>query len=296
MKIYGALEAGGTKMVCSIGRENCEVLERVSIPTGQPEDSIPEIIDYFRSRDIAALGIGSFGPLDLRRSSSTYGYITSTPKMGWENYPLLPMLAEALNVPAEIDTDVNAAALAEYTLGAAKGLSSCVYVTVGTGIGGGVVAEHHLVHGMVHPEMGHMLLVPAENDPTPEGFCPYHKGCLEGLASGPAIEKRWGVSAKDLPDDHVAWAIESEYLAQMCANTVVCCSPERIVLGGGVMHKTHLFPMIRRRTQELLGGYVRCATITDHMDEYIVSPGLGENSGVIGALLLALRAEKVCID
>lgn len=292
MKIYGALEAGGTKMVCSIGNENCEVMERVSIPTGQPEDSIPEIIDFFRSRDIAALGIGSFGPLDLRRSSSTYGYITSTPKMGWENYPLLPMLAEALNVPAEIDTDVNAAALAEYTLGAAKGLSSCVYVTVGTGIGGGVVAEHQLVHGMVHPEMGHMLLVPVKDDPSPEGFCPYHKGCLEGLASGPAMEKRWGVSAKELPDDHIAWAIESEYLAQMCANTVVCYSPERIVLGGGVMHKTHLFPMIRRRTQELLGGYVRCGMIMDRMDEYIVSPGLGDNSGVIGALLLALRAEK----
>ena len=292
MKIYGALEAGGTKMVCSIGNENCEVLERISIPTGYPEDSIPEIINYFRSREICALGIGSFGPLDLDRKSRTYGHITSTPKPGWENYPLLPMLAEALDVPAEMDTDVNAAALAEIKMGAAKGLRSCLYVTVGTGVGGGVIAEGNLVHGLVHPELGHMLLRPAEGDPTPDGFCPYHKGCLEGLAAGPAIEKRWGVSAKDLPDDHIAWKVESEYLAQMCVNAIVAFSPEKIVLGGGVMHKMHLFPMIRKRTQELLGGYVRCSMITEKIDEYIVSPGLGDNSGVTGALLLALEAEK----
>ena len=202
------------------------------------------------------------------------------------------MLAEALDVPAEMDTDVNAAALAEIKMGAAKGLRSCLYVTVGTGVGGGVIAEGNLVHGLVHPELGHMLLRPAEGDPTPDGFCPYPKGCLEGLAAGPAIEKRWGVSARDLPDDHIAWKVESEYLAQMCVNAIVAFSPEKIVLGGGVMHKMHLFPMIRKRTQELLGGYVRCSMITEKIDEYIVSPGLGDNSGVTGALLLALEAEK----
>ena len=292
MKKYGALEAGGTKMVCSIGNENCEVLERISIATGNPEDTIPKIVSFFRGREIRALGIGSFGPLDLDKHSHTYGYITSTPKPGWENYPFLPVMSEALDVPAEMDTDVNAAALAEFKMGVAKGLKSCLYVTVGTGIGGGLIIEGRLVHGLVHPELGHMLLRPVEGDPVPNGFCPYHEGCLEGLAAGPSIEKRWGVSAKELQDDHPAWKVESEYLAQMCVNAIVSFSPEKIVLGGGVMHRTHLFPLIRKRTQEMLGGYVRCSMITERMDEYIVSPGLGDNSGVTGALLLALEAEK----
>ncbi|WP_138294311.1 MULTISPECIES: ROK family protein [unclassified Clostridium] len=286
----GALEAGGTKMVCSLGNENGDVLERESFPTTTPEETMPLLIGFFKDKGIEALGIGTFGPVDLKKESPSYGYITTTPKLAWQNHPLLPQLQDALGVPCEIDTDVNAAALAEYTWGAAKGLGSCLYVTVGTGIGGGLVIENNLVHGLLHPEFGHMLMRPIPEDIMPEGICPFHTGCLEGLACGPAIEKRWGVSAKELPRDHIAWSIEAGYLAQMCANAVVCLSPEKIILGGGVMAQEHLFPMIRKETGRLLGNYVQHEAVLQGMDGYIVPPGLGINSGVAGALLLARRA------
>ena len=192
----GALEAGGTKMVCAIGDEKGNIFERASFPTLSPEETIDELISFFRHKDIDALGIGSFGPLSLDPKASDYGSITTTPKPGWHNYPLLRTFAEALKIPVGIDTDVNAAALGEAKYGAGQGVDSLVYYTIGTGIGGGVLAEGKLVHGLVHPEMGHMLLRPDPRDPAPRGFCPYHDGCLEGLANGPAIEKRWGISAK----------------------------------------------------------------------------------------------------
>ena len=289
----GTLEAGGTKMVLSVGNENNELLEQTSIPTETPAKTIPAMVEWFKSKDIIALGIGSFGPVDLNPKSQTYGYITSTPKQGWTNQPLLPTLQESLHVPAMIDTDVNAAALAEWKLGAAKGLNSCLYVTIGTGVGAGLVVEGHLVHGLLHPEMGHMLLQPAKNDPTPDGFCPFHKGCLEGLASGPAIAKRWGRKAYELPQDHEAWELEAWYLAQMCMNAICTLSPEKIILGGGVMQQKHLFPMIRKKTQELLNGYIRHQAILEKIDVYITEPGLGTKSGATGALLLAKQAAGI---
>jgi len=289
----GTLEAGGTKMVLSVGNENNELLEQTSIPTETPAKTIPAMVEWFKSKDITALGIGSFGPVDLNPKSQTYGYITSTPKQGWTNQPLLPTLQESLHVPAMIDTDVNAAALAEWKLGAAKGLNSCLYVTIGTGVGAGLVVEGHLVHGLLHPEMGHMLLQPAKNDPTPDGFCPFHKGCLEGLASGPAIAKRWGRKAYELPQDHEAWELEAWYLAQMCMNAICTLSPEKIILGGGVMQQKHLFPMIRKKTQELLNGYIRHQAILEKIDAYITEPGLGTKSGATGALLLAKQAAGI---
>ena len=289
----GTLEAGGTKMVLSVGNENNELLEQTSIPTETPAKTIPAMVEWFKSKDIIALGIGSFGPVDLNPKSQTYGYITSTPKQGWTNQPLLPTLQESLHVPAMIDTDVNAAALAEWKLGAAKGLNSCLYVTIGTGVGAGLVVEGHLVHGLLHPEMGHMLLQPAKNDPTPDGFCPFHKGCLEGLASGPAIAKRWGRKAYELPQDHEAWELEAWYLAQMCMNAICTLSPEKIILGGGVMQQKHLFPMIRKKTQELLNGYIRHQAILEKIDAYITEPGLGTRSGATGALLLAKQAAGI---
>ena len=288
--LFGTLEAGGTKMVLSIGNEQNELLEQTSIPTEAPEKTIPAMIDWFRGKGIAALGIGTFGPVDLKKGSPTYGWITKTPKAGWSDKPLLPPMQEALGVPALIDTDVNAAALAEWKLGAAKGLDSCLYVTVGTGIGAGLMVEGKLVHGLVHPEFGHMLLRQEKGDPAPEGFCPYHKGCLEGLASGPAIEKRWGRKAYDLPADHEAWDLEAAYLAQMCMNAVCGFSPEKIILGGGVMQQKHLFPLIRRKTLALLNGYVQAKEILENIDSYIVEPGLGTKSGATGALLLAQQA------
>lgn len=289
--LIGALEAGGTKMVCSIGNMQGDVMQRASFPTLSPEITVPQIVDFIGKFDVKALGIGSFGPLDLNENSPTYGYITSTPKAEWRGYPLLKTLSEALGVPAKIDTDVNAAALAEYELGVGKDAGSLLYVTVGTGIGGGIVIGGKLVHGLVHPELGHMILAPQDSDAMPDGVCPYHHHCLEGLASGPAIEKRWGLSAKLMTPDHPAWALEATYLAQMCANAIVTVSPEIIVLGGGVMQQTHLFPHIREKTLALLGGYVTSPVMTkEGMEGYIVPPALGVNSGVIGALLLGAQA------
>ena len=292
---FGALEAGGTKMVLSVGNEKNELLEQAVIPTETPEKTIPAMISWFRDKNVVSLGIGSFGPVDLRTKSKTYGWITKTPKPGWSDQPLLPLIRDALGVPALIDTDVNAAALAEWKLGAAKGLSSCVYVTVGTGIGAGLVAEGRLVHGLVHPELGHIFLRREPDDPTPVGFCPYHRGCLEGLASGPAIEKRWGRKANELPPEHPAWDLEAAYLAQMCVNAICAYSPEKIILGGGVMQQKHLFPLIRQKTLALLNGYIQAEEILDGIDAYIVEPGLGTKSGAAGALLLAgsaYEAEK----
>ena len=287
---FGTLEAGGTKMVLSVGNENNELLEQKSIPTEAPEKTIPSMIDWFRDKGIVSLGIGTFGPVDLKKDSSTYGWITKTPKPGWSDKPLLPPMQEALGVPALIDTDVNAAALAEWKLGAARGLDSCLYVTVGTGVGAGLVIEGKLVHGLVHPELGHMLLRQEEADPTPDGFCPYHRGCLEGLASGPAIEKRWGRKGYELPQEHEAWNLEASYLAQMCMNAVCAFSPEKIILGGGVMQQKHLFPLIREKTLLLLNNYVQAEKILKDIDSYIVEPGLGTKSGATGALLLARQA------
>ena len=287
---YGTLEAGGTKMVLSIGNENNEIIEQASIPTEAPEKTIPAMIDWFGERKIVSLGIGTFGPVDLKEESPTYGWITKTPKPGWSDTPLLPAMRDALGVPAAIDTDVNAAALAEWKLGAASGLKSCMYVTVGTGIGAGLVIEGKLVHGLVHPELGHMLLRQEPGDQTPVGFCPYHCGCLEGLASGPAIEKRWGKKGYELPPEHEAWQLEAAYLAQMCMNAICAFSPEKIILGGGVMQQKQLFPLIRQKTLKLLNSYVQAREILESIETYIVEPGLGTRSGATGALLLARQA------
>lgn len=283
----GALEAGGTKMVCAIGDENGNIFERASFPTRAPQETVEGLIAYFDGHEIEALGIGGFGPLCLDRRDPAYGNITTSPKLDWRDYPLRGEFAKALGVPVGIDTDVNAAALGEATFGAGRGCKTVVYYTIGTGIGGGVLADGRLHHGMVHPEMGHMIVRPREDDPAPKGFCPYHASCLEGMANGPALEKRWGVPARELPEEHVAWDIEAEYLAQMCVNTIVMFSPERIILGGGVMHQRHLFPKIRRRTLKLLGGYVAAPAITERIDEYITAPGLGDNAGAVGSLMLA---------
>ena len=291
MKRYGALEAGGTKMVLSILDENGTMLERRSTPTRTPAETMPEMAAFFREHSVTALGIGCFGPLDLNLSSPTYGEITTTPKLAWKHYPILRKFNEELGIPVAIDTDVNGAALAEAKLGAAKGLNSCLYVTIGTGIGGGLVISGKPIHGLTHPEVGHMLVTPEPDDPSPEGFCPYHKHCLEGLAAGPAIEKRWGMPGSQLPQSHPAWELESSYIAQLCVNAIMMVSPERIILGGGVMQQEFLIGDVRRKTIERLGGYLDCEAVQNGFEEYIVTPGLGVNSGVMGAYLLAREAE-----
>ncbi|HNX62366.1 MAG TPA: ROK family protein [Candidatus Limiplasma sp.] len=291
MRKIGALEAGGTKMVLGIFTETGEELERLTLPTLTPDETVPPMRDFFKKHAIDALGIGSFGPLELDPAAPNYGSITKTPKLAWRDYPLLSALLNGRNIPSAIDTDVNAAVLAEAEMGVARGVSDAVYVTIGTGVGGGVLSGGKLVHGLMHPELGHMLLRPRADDPIPHGVCPYHDGCLEGLAAGPAIGARVGGDARDLPDDHPVFSIEADYLAQMCMNLILTVSPRKIILGGGVMQRKALYSMVRARTLELLNGYVHVSAVLEHMEELIVPPELFPVSGLIGAFLLGRDAK-----
>ena len=290
MRKIGALEAGGTKMVLAIYQEDGVELERITLPTETPEVTMPKMIKFFREHNIDALGVGTFGPVDLNPESPTYGYITSTPKLAWKNYPLLEKLLDGQDIPAGIDTDVNAAIIAEAELGAARGCQNAVYVTIGTGIGGGVYSNGKTVHGLLHPEVGHALLKPHPDDPNPRGVCPYHESCMEGLAAGPAIGARVQGDAKDLPDDHPTFAIEAYYLAQMCVNLIMTLSPERIILGGGVMQRQSLIKQVREETLRLLNGYIQHPAILEHIDEYIVTPDLFPVSGLVGSYLIGKAA------
>lgn len=294
--MYGAIEAGGTKFICAIGTGPDDI-ETVRIPTTTPSATLDAAIDFFRARrsELAAVGIASFGPIDLTPDSWTYGYITSTPKSGWRNYDIAGAVRKSLDLPVGFDTDVNGAALGEARWGSARGLSDFVYLTVGTGIGGGALVNGRLLHGLVHPEMGH-IRVPHDRVRDPfDGACPFHGDCLEGLASGPAIQARWGISPRELPPDHPGIALEAEYLALGLANWVCTLSPQRIVLGGGVMQLGRLFPLVRQRLLELLNGYVQAREITDCIDQYVVPARLGPRAGVLGGLALAEEAAAVTV-
>lgn len=283
--IFGALEAGGTKMVLAIGNEHGEILEQTSIPTETPDITMPKIIDYFKTKEIKALGIGSFGPIDLNRQSASYGFITSTPKLAWANYNIVGTIKEALQIPIGFDTDVNGSALGESTWGSTRDVASSIYITIGTGIGVGVYQNGSLLHGMLHPEGGHILLNKHENDSF-LGVCPYHPNCFEGLASGPSIEKRWGKKADQLKDNNEVWEMEAYYIAQAIVNYILVLSPHRIVLGGGVMHQEQLFPLIRNKVKELLNGYVKTPEL-ENLDDYIVLAALNDNQGIMGCIQLA---------
>lgn len=289
MGYLGGIEGGGTKFVCGIGTPDGSIIDRVSFPTTQPEETLEQVCGYFADKSIDALGIGSFGPIDPNPSSPTYGYVTSTPKPGWSNCNVLGALKERFQVPIGFDLDVNVAALGEATLGAARELSGCLYMTVGTGVGAGLVANGRIVNGLTHPEMGH-ILVRRHPDDAFAGNCPFHGDCLEGLAAGPALERRWGVKGSELPADHKAWELEAEYLAQAFMTIILTMMPQKIILGGGVSKQAHLFPMIRRRVLELLNGYVVLPQILEDIDSYIVPPGLGDNAGLTGSILLAKQA------
>lgn len=295
-KLYGGIEAGGTKFVCAVGTDPRNILKETRFPTSSPDKTIARCINFFQDvqretgRRLAAVGIGSFGPLDPDPSSVTWGSITTTPKEGWANVDFAGTIEQSLSVPVGFDTDVNAAALAEYVWGAGKGLSSVVYLTVGTGIGGGAVVDGKLLHGLLHPEMGHMFIPRAPSDTAFTGICPFHGDCLEGLASGPAIAARWGQDAQTLPDDHQAWELEAGYLAKAAANLFCILSPQCLILGGGVMQRKQLFSMIRKQTLELLGDYLNPQLLSRTMDALIVPSDLGDAVGVLGALALAARA------
>ncbi|MBZ5749049.1 ROK family protein [Metabacillus rhizolycopersici] len=284
--LLGAIEAGGTKFVCGIGGENGEIYERVSFPTTSPEETMKQVVSFFREKKVDAIGIGSFGPIDLTKTSDTYGYITSTPKPYWNNFNLVGEVKKYFSVPIGFDTDVNGAALGEIKWGAAKGLDSCIYITVGTGIGVGAISEGKLLHGLLHPEMGHILIRRHPEDDF-EGNCPYHLDCLEGMAAGPALEKRWGNKGVELSTNQRVWELESYYLAQAIANYILIISPKKVIIGGGVMKQDHLFPLIRKEVVRLLNGYVQSKDILENIDSYIVPPCLGDNAGLAGALALA---------
>lgn len=286
-----AIEAGGTKFVVAIGDELGNIYKRDAFPTTTPEETFENVYRFFDGEEFEAIGVGTFGPIDLDLNSSTYGYITSTPKPNWSNVDFVGRLKNRYQVPVAFDTDVNGAALGELYFGSARGLKSCLYLTIGTGIGGGAIVEGKLVHGLLHPEMGHILLRP-HKDETTEGFCPFHKFCLEGLASGPAIEKRWGQKAYDLPVDHPAWEMEGYYLAQALMTFILTLSPEKIILGGGVMKQTQVFGYIHKYVVEMLNGYVQKDAILKDIEHYIVYPELGDNAGITGALALASMGLK----
>lgn len=285
----GAIEAGGTKFVCGVGNERGSVEDWCSFPTEHPETTLARVCDYFRDKGVDAIGIGSFGPIDLQPDSPTYGYITTTPKPDWSNCNVVGALKREFPVPFGWDTDVNAAALGEMTWGAAQGLDNCAYYTIGTGVGIGLIAGGKRVHGLLHPEGGHMRTRRHPKDRF-AGICKYHGDCLEGLAAGPAIEARWQSPGSELPIDHLAWEIESFYIAESITTTILLHSPQKVILGGGVMQQDHLFPIIRKQVVQNLNGYVNMPETVRDIDRYIVPPGLGQRAGLCGALALGLEA------
>ncbi|MGE0815533.1 MAG: ROK family protein [Vicinamibacterales bacterium] len=295
--MLGAIELGGTKCLAVVGTGPDDVRAEARVPTTSPSATLGALVAFFvAARDrlgpIAALGIGSFGPVDLAPASATWGAITTTPKAGWGNTDVTGPFRAALGMPIAFDTDVNAAALGEARHGAGRGVGSLLYLTVGTGIGGGAIVHGRPIHGLTHPEMGH---VPVPRDPGRDPFpgnCPFHGDCLEGLASGPAIHARWGQPAETLPPHHPAWELEARYLALALQGFVCTLSPERIVMGGGVMSHPGLLPLIRCELTTLLNAYIPSPALGRDIDRYVVGPALGHRSGVAGALALAADAAQ----
>ncbi len=285
--MLGGIEAGGTKMVVAIGDDDCNIIKRKEIPTKAPEETIPSILEFFEENDVTAIGIGAFGPVCVERNSKDYGKIGRTPKLSWVNFSWSEAFKSS-GIPVAVDTDVNAAVLGEVIFGNGKGLSDVIYITIGTGIGVGVYCCGQLLHGMLHPEAGHILLMLNENDKF-DGACPYHKNCFEGLASGPAIKKRYGTEAFNLIDREDVWELEAEYVAKALMQYICCYSPKKIILGGGVMHVEKLFPLIRKKTLEYMNGYIDTAELRD-INNYIVPAGLGGEQGIKGALYLAKQS------
>jgi fructokinase len=294
-RFFGAVEAGGTKFICAIGDEHGNILAQERFPTTDPVSTLAALHTFFRQqgedpRPLSAIGVACFGPVELDESSARHGFIGQTPKVGWSNTDVAGSLARAFQIPIGFDTDTNAAALAEHRWGAGRQLKNLVYLTIGTGIGGGILVAGVPIHGLMHPEIGHIYPRRHPLDLKFAGSCPFHADCMEGLASGPAILARTGKSLQQLDDAHPQWEIEADYLGQLCAQLVLTVSPERIILGGGVMSQVRLFPLIRRRVLHWLGGYIDRGSILTGIDEYIVPPGLGDRAGILGALVLALQA------
>ncbi|KAA8348091.1 ROK family protein [Leuconostoc mesenteroides] len=284
MGLLGAIEAGGTKFVVAVADHDYNIVERTSFPKLDGQKTVEQVIAFFdKFDDIDAIGIAAFGPIDIVEESTTYGHVLDTPKRGWSGYDFLGAMKDWRDIPYYWTTDVNGAGWAEFETGAAKDVNNMVYLTVGTGVGAGIVSGGKLVAGYGHPEAGHIFLQKHPLDKY-EGHCPFHgDNCLEGLAAGPAIEERWGRSAKEIPDDDVAWKIEAFYLAQAALDYTMILRPEKIVFGGGVPHREILFPLIRESFAEQMSDYL---AVPD-LDEYIVPVANGDNAGILGCFYLA---------
>jgi fructokinase len=294
-QLFGAIEAGGTKFVCAVGSGPGDIRAEMRFPTTTPAETMAQVVSFFRKQEqrhgpVAGIGISTFGPIDPHLSSPTFGYITTTPKLAWQHVPIVAMVREHFHVPIGFDPDVNGAALGEHRWGAAQGLHTFVYLTIGTGIGGGAMVDGRLLHGLMHPEMGHMF-VPHDRvrDPFP-GVCPFHGDCWEGLANGPSLEARWGQPGESFPPDHAAWQLEAHYVALGLVNIITILSPQRIILGGGVMGQPHIFPLIRQEVRRQLNGYIQMPEVDAGIADFIVPPLLGNQAGVLGSIALAQNA------
>jgi len=286
--VFGGIETGGSKWECALGTGPDDLRATVTIPTTTPDETIGRAVAFFqREGPVHAIGIGSFGPVDQKPASPSWGHITTTPKPGWANTDVGQEVRRRLAVPVAFDTDVNAAALGEHRWGAAQGLDTFCYITIGTGIGGGGMAGGNLLHGLLHPEFGH-IRIPHDTgaDPFP-GVCPYHGDCWEGLASGRAIEARWGRPPEELVDNDDVWELEVRYVALGLVCVICVLSPQRIVIGGGVGTVGGLLPRVRPQVVALMNGYVNSVAVGDGIADYITPPALGSRSGVLGAIALA---------
>jgi fructokinase len=293
MDLYGGIEAGGTKFVCAVGNNPDDLQNIIRIETTTPKETISKTIEYFKEQNkknnLYAIGISSFGPVDLNQNSKTFGFITSTPKVGWQNTDFYGLIHKAFKIPVGFDTDVNGAALGEYEWGAAKGLDNFIYLTIGTGIGGGGMMNGELMHGLMHPEMGHILIPHNKKEDPFGGKCPFHKDCFEGLASGPAIEERWGSRGEELSIDHKGWYLEANYIAHATVNYICTLAPQKIILGGGVMQHKNILNLIHKKVKEILNNYIQVPELIENINKYIVLPGLGNRSGILGAIALAKK-------
>jgi len=290
-ELFGGVETGGTWCVCALGAGPGELVDREQFPTTSPAETLERIVEFFAERPApAAIGIGSFGPVDVARDSPTWGQVTTTPKPGWQHTPVASVIEHRLGVPVSFDTDVGAAALGEHQWGAGRGVASLCYLTIGTGVGAGLVLDGRPWHGLVHPEVGH-LRIPHDRERDPfAGSCPVHGDCWEGLASGEALAQRWGVAPEDLEDAHPAWPLEAEYAALGILSIVAVVSPHRVIVGGGVTERPGLLEMIRDRLRVLDGGYLDTPMLGREIDSYLVAPQLGDDAGVLGAIALAQLA------
>jgi fructokinase len=291
--VFGGVETGGTWVVCAVGTGPDDIVAQETFATGEPGPTLERIAAFFeRGPHPAAIGVGSFGPVDLDQRSATWGHVTTTPKPGWAHTPVAPVLRDRLGVPVRFDTDVTAAAIGEQRWGAASGVENVCYLTVGTGIGAGLLVEGRPVHGLIHPEVGH-LRIPHDRERDPfAGSCPQHGDCWEGLAAGPAIAARWQANPRELPDDHPAWALEAEYVALGLLAIVLVASPQRIVAGGGVLQRPGVLAAARARLVDLNAGYLQTPLLGADVDRYVVAPALGDRAGVLGAIALAQSAES----